>query len=135
MNEKVKRFLQNYGLLVFGVLFIGMMWRDHLNDPVDLTRMGTKGYGHNGAFEFQTTAFAVVVELLVAYAVLRPWSYQQSWGRALSALIMLVPWLMLNLVLLMHAGGIAALHVMWLLSLSGVVLMALLVSVCSKFFR
>ena len=47
-------------------------------------------------------------------AILRPWSYDRSWGRALVAWILLAPWNALSMIMSMHQGGIIVLHWMWL---------------------
>ncbi|MGL4768165.1 MAG: ADP-ribosylglycohydrolase family protein [Formosimonas sp.] len=131
---KTKWFVRNYGLLLLGILFIGMMWRDYLNDPFDPTRGGTNSYGHNSDGVFSSLSVAVGLELLVAYAIVRPWSYRRSWGRALCALCLAVPWTMLSLLVTMHAGGVVALHALWMLCLSGVLGLVFLGSLLNEVF-
>ena len=43
-------------------------------------------------------------EIIVLLAILRPWSYRRSWGRALLAFAVLSPWLLLWGAVGLHAG-------------------------------
>jgi hypothetical protein len=55
-------------------------------------------------------------ELGVLVAILRPWSYQKSWGRALGALGACLPLTFFALLLTMHAGSVASVHALWMLT-------------------
>ena len=46
---------------------------------------------------------------------------RRNWGRALGALALLVPWTGLSIVMTMHAGGIVALHALWLMLVAVIV--------------
>lgn len=72
---------------------------------------------HNGAGDLKTFVVMALVELAVVTVILRPWSYDRSWGRALGALVVLVPWTLLFLIMLIHSGGVMLWHVRWLLGL------------------
>jgi peptidoglycan/LPS O-acetylase OafA/YrhL len=65
-------------------------------------------------------------ELLMAVALLRPWSYDRSWGRAIATVALFLPWTFLNVAFLIHSGGIMATHAVFLVVvlLSAVVLTA-----------
>jgi hypothetical protein len=85
-----------------------------LSDPPAPSLQRGDSYGYNLPGELGRTVVVMVAELLVLIAVLRPWSYRHSWGRALLALLLLTPWALLNFVATMHSGRIAAVHVFWL---------------------
>lgn len=96
-----------------------LMTRSYLQDPYDPSRTGTSAYGHNHQGALLHGLGLSLVELIVLLAVLRPWSYLRAWPRALGALALLVPWTGLSALLTMHAGGVVALHLAWLLVLVG----------------
>jgi hypothetical protein len=92
----------------------GLMIRSWSNDPYDPTLVGTARYGHNHEGALVDGLEITLVELAVLLAILRPWSYARSWGRALVALALLLPWTALSMLLMMHQGGILVLHTLWL---------------------
>ena len=99
-----------------------MMARDWAADPYDPSLVGTSSYGHNGEGALVDMLAMSAIELAVLVAILRPWSYDRSWGRALLAAALLLPWTAVSMMLSMHAGGIVLLHFMWLfLALVGLV--------------
>ena len=69
---------------------------------------------HNRSGDLPFFLGLMSAELAVLLAVLRPWSYHHSWGRALSAALLITPWLFLGVVVLIHSGGIMVAHVLWL---------------------
>ena len=73
-----------------------------------------------------TPPTVLVSVLVIVSAILRPWTYRRNWGRALGALALLVPWTGLSIVMTMHAGGIVALHALWLMLVAVIVFVALL---------
>lgn len=106
--------VRNYGLLSLWLLAVGLMCHDYVKDPYDPTLTGTAAYGHNGKGALQTMLVLSVVELIVLYLILQPWSYRRSWWRPLLALVLLVPWTFLSMVASMHADGVSVLHWLWL---------------------
>jgi len=58
------------------------------------------------------------MELAVLYVILRPWSFRASWGRALLASLLFLPWTGVCGMAVMHSGGFFVLHVFWLLVVS-----------------
>ena len=99
-------------LPVFWVLTAGLMARDWARDPYVESR--SRDYGHNHEGALVDGLVFTLVELAVLVAILRPWSYERSWGRALVALALLVPWAGISMISTMHAGGIVVLHFMWI---------------------
>ena len=89
------------------------MVRAYLGDPPDPARVGTAAYGHNHPGALLHGVLLSLSELILLYAVLRPWSYRRSWGRALAALALLLAWLIVAAVLALHAGPVLALHLFW----------------------
>ncbi len=71
-------------------------------------------YFANGPGELQRTITWLSVEVLILAAVLRPWSYRNAWLRASLALVLFVPWLIINLIIGQHGGSMNAAHVAWL---------------------
>lgn len=57
-----------------------------------------------------------LIELMVLYVVIRPWSYQNSWPRALLTLVLAVPWTLISGVAFVF-GGHSGLHFCWMLCL------------------
>jgi hypothetical protein len=66
-------------------------------------------------------------EMLLLYAVLRPWSYRRSWGRAGLAALLLLPWVLFNL-LFLHQGPAMGMHTLWLLAMEIALIRAMIVS-------
>src|SRR5688572_6692398 len=113
----------------------GLMTRSWLNDPYDPTLEGTDRYGHNHEGALVDGLGITLVELAVLLAILRPWSYERSWGRAMVAVALLLPWTALSMFLTMHQGGIFVLHWLWLVVVVLVVASALLGSLVASYRR
>ena len=95
------------------VLTAVMMVRDWSDDPYDPLLEGTRRYGHNSDDALANGLVLTFLELAAFVAILRPWSYDRSWRRALVAVVLLAPWTTLSMVMTMHAGGIAFVHFAW----------------------
>jgi hypothetical protein len=105
------------GLLLLWLLVVALMVNDWRLDPYDPSVVAEHPYGHNHAGALLDGVRATLVELAVVYAVLRPWSYRRSWGRSLAALALLLPWTCFSVLIAIHAGGIAVLHLLWVAAL------------------
>ena len=81
-------------------------------------------YGHNHAGDLNVVLMTMAVEITVLFLILRPLSYNLSWGRVLLALILAVPLALLSLISTMHAGFVIFTHAMWCLIM--VVMLAVL---------
>jgi hypothetical protein len=92
-----------------------LMARSWAGDPHDPALEGTDRYGHNHDGALADGVVFTVIELAVLLAILRPWSYDRSWGRSLAATVLLLPMTALSMLMSMHAGGIIGLHFTWLL--------------------
>ena len=106
----------NFSLLLYGLLLVGLMYLDYRHDPPNPALMGTATYGHNAVGEFERNVIRAVLELMILYLILRPWSYQHSWERPLVALILFLPWTCLHLINI-HVGGVTTIHGLGLLLL------------------
>jgi hypothetical protein len=108
------------GVFLPWAAWVGLVWlmvRDWQRDPYNPALEGTAAYGHNLDGVQLTGPLLSGLELALAFLILRPWSYQRSWVRALIALALLSPWALVNTVVILHLGGIGMLHVMWLWTL------------------
>ena len=94
-----------------------LMVRDYVADPYNPSLQGTDAYGHNSEGSLLPALGITVIELAVVYLILRPWSYRRSWLRAGIAFVIYLPWTGLSGFMCMHAGGIFAIHFLWLASL------------------
>jgi hypothetical protein len=111
------RFLKHYGLLLlWGLTAIAMKIKGLLH-PFDSTQLDDFGDPTGipqGAvfYGIGITTFAVAL----LYLILRPWSYQRSWKRALCALMVSVPWCVwvTFLASVMGRAGILGLHAVWM---------------------
>jgi hypothetical protein len=92
--------------------------RDAALDPHDPSRIGTAQYGHNSEGILAVVLPLTVVELAVALAILRPASYHAAWPRAGAAFLVFAAWSVVSLMATMHAGGVLALHALWVLALA-----------------
>ena len=90
------------------------MVRDWIIDPYNSALAGAARYGHNHSGALGEGLAACFIELVLLVALLRPWSFDRSWGRALGALALTLPWTVFSMVITMHAGGIVAIHFLWL---------------------
>ena len=133
MMIRLKIIFKNAGLLMLALFFAYAMHQNfYVSDPYNPSLHGTSAYGHNSQGILRSMLTFLVIELLVAYATIRPWSYQRSWKRALLAFIITVPWMMLMGMATMHSGGVGFLHFLWLFVLSAVFFIMFWVSVLSK---
>jgi hypothetical protein len=90
-----------------------------------------KQYGMNWPSDARRTLVILSVEVLVLYAVLRPWSYNASWSRAAIAFVLFASWTVLGGIGTMHSGRIGAWHWGWLLLVTLALLVASVVSAVS----
>jgi hypothetical protein len=110
------KILQNYGLAFMWLVTAFLMVRDDLNDPYNPNLEGIASYGHNHQGALWQTMLITLLELAVLYAILRPWSYRRSWGRAVAALALFLPVAAFSMLMTMHAGGILSIHFFWLVA-------------------
>jgi hypothetical protein len=99
------------GFWALGVAFFSLRY---LLNPQDPTLEGIQRYGHTYASELAHVLRLTAAEIPVAAALLRPWNYRRSWGRALTAATLLAPWLLLRAGVGMHAGPATHAHTLWL---------------------
>jgi hypothetical protein len=96
-------------------------------DPPDLLPPGEPPYGHNTPEILGRTVIITLIELGLLYRILRPWSFDRSIGRVVGAMVLFLPWGVLNLLISMHAGGVFLWHMVWLVAVK-LILVGLLLS-------
>lgn len=96
---------------------VALMVRSHLLDPFDPRRQGTAVYGHNPEGALRVGLTAITIELALAFLVIRPW-LRPAVGRSTIGLLLAAPCAVLSMLMTMHAGGIVALHFLWMALLS-----------------
>lgn len=70
----------------------------------------------------------MMIEIMMMYLILRPWSYQRSAARALVALVLSLPWTLFSMAVSMHASSAVFLHWMWLVVIDCVIVICGVVS-------
>jgi hypothetical protein len=86
------------------------------------------GRGQNWAGDLEQVAVVGAVEVIVLLAILRPWSYRRSWGRAFGAAVLYGLYGLLSFVAGMHSGSIVGMHELWLLAIAATMVVSALVS-------
>lgn len=69
------------------------------------------------------------VEISVLVSILRPFPYRHSLGRLIVACILWWPWSIASLGAVLHQPPVVGFHAMWVLLVSGLLLVALLVNI------
>ena len=72
-------------------------------------------YGMNWPGDLREDLWDTAVEAAVLVLLLRPWSFRDSIGRLVLALVLFLPWTLFNLLVGMHSGPIGNAHELWLL--------------------
>lgn len=101
-------------------------------DPYDPALTGTARYGHDHDGALAQLLPLCLVEFAVLQLVLVPGDPQRRIGRAVVALVLLVPWTLGSLVLTMHQGGVVAAHALWLLAASAGVFVTLVARIVRR---
>jgi hypothetical protein len=104
-------------LLCWFGLIVLLMVRAMRLDPGPTGLPGDLPNVHNRTGDLSSILLQMSLELLVLTVILRPWSYYRSWGRALTALVLCIPWTLIFMALLIHAGSVMVLHVVWLIGI------------------
>ena len=107
------------------------MLLDMRHDPGPTGRVGDLPNLHNRPGDLQHYLIMSLTELVLVLLILRPWSFDRSWRRALMVLVPLVPWTLLHLLVLIHSGGVMVLHFFWLAGLLVAMLLLAIVSATS----
>jgi hypothetical protein len=112
------------GLFMLWATTAAWMVLDYRADPPDPTRSGPQTYGHNHDGALTIGLVMTVAELGLVIALLRPWSYERSWGRSLAMVMVLLPWLVFSTLMAIHAGGVLGIHLAWVAALLLIALVA-----------
>jgi len=129
----LRRALRLGGLPCLWLAFAVMMVRNYLGDPYDPSLEGSAAYGHNQAGALLQGLGLSLSELIIISGILRPWSYDRSWGRGIAASAILLPSTALAILSMMHSGGVFALHALWLIIiLVGVLALTIVSTVASR---
>jgi hypothetical protein len=127
--KTIWRITRIIGLAVLGLAFILLMVRDYaVLDPPTLLPPGEPPYGHNTPGILSRTVIITLIELGLLYCILRPWSFDRSVGRVVATIVLFLPWLTLNVLISMHAGGVFIWHLLWLMAVN-LILVGLLVGI------
>lgn len=124
-------------LTTFGALsavFAFLIYRDYfITDPLNLELTGTERYGHNSAGDFQQYILMILIEFVIIAAVLTPYSFSRFyWIRLLLLQFLFGGWMILTAVAGMHAGGVHALHTLYLLGVNAVIFILLAASIAAE---
>lgn len=111
---------------------VTLMVLDARSDPFNPALEGTARYGHNHDGALTQMALWALVELVLLHVVLAPGSPARPVWRAVLALLGFLAWTLFNLVLLMHQGGIVALHAMWLLAVVLCIIVTLIARIVNR---
>jgi hypothetical protein len=95
---------------------VSLMVLNWQRDPFDPTLTGTASYGHNHDGALAEMALWALAELVVLHLVLAPGAPAAGTWRAVAALLGFGVWTLFSLMITMHAGGIVALHALWLMA-------------------
>jgi fatty acid desaturase len=102
------------------------MWQDYLGDPGLVDK-----YGYNSPNEYWMRLKFGLIELIFLYLMLNPWMTQLVILRILVALVICFCWTCLFGLASMHGGGMATIHLLWLLAVN----IALLAGLFGKMFQ
>lgn len=119
---------------VWSVLFVYLIYQDFfVADPFNPELSGTIRYGHNGAGDFQRHAGLLLIEFLVLTVVLLPFSFNRFyWVRLLILQAAFGCWLFMLAIAGMHAGGVHALHAVYLLGVNFIIFVLLVATVIAE---
>jgi hypothetical protein len=96
--------------VAYWTLVVGFVVATYSAYPPDPDLRDTASYGHTAPGELRVDLIVMALEIAVFAALLRPWSYARSWGRALVSLGVLTPWLVFLLAVGIHAGPPIRVH-------------------------
>lgn len=89
----------------------GMMWAASGGTETD---PAGRMYGRNWPGDLQNLIKTSLCEIVLLWLVLRPWSFNRSWGRVLAAAALFTPYVALRMLAGMHGGPIISAHDIWL---------------------
>lgn len=95
---------------------VSLMALNWQRDPFDPALTGTASYGHNHDGALSEMALWALAELVVLHLVLAPGAPTAGTWRAVAALLGFGVWTLFSLMITMHAGGVVALHALWLMA-------------------
>lgn len=101
------------------LIFCALMARDFfvLDNPAARPITEQHQYGLNRPGIFRLMISMMIAEIVALFLILRPQSYNLSWGRVLTGLLLSIPLAIFGLLSTFHAGGVIFLHAYWCLSL------------------
>jgi hypothetical protein len=100
-------------VLGWTVLAVVLMVLSAMSDGI--AQRGSRAYGQNLPGELTRNLLMMAVEAMVLLSILRPWSFRNSWGRALIAWLIVTPYALLYVAVTMHSGPITTAHAFWLI--------------------
>lgn len=106
---------------------------EYARHPYDPSLGGPALLGRSHPGELTLVLVSIALETVVLALVLRPWSWQRSWRRAVTAFALFTPWLGFWHALSLGSGPVTGTHVLVLLVLwLGLALLAALSSVAFR---
>ena len=98
-------------LLLAALLLLHTLWARQTGryDP------NSHAYGANWPGDVARTLLAGMGEVVLWTLIMRPWSYQHSWGRAAAASVLFLIWGCVTLFLCLHCGTVTGGRGVWLL--------------------
>jgi hypothetical protein len=97
--------------------FAVWMYVAYQRDPYDPA--STRRYGNNGEGAFEHHLVMSLVALVIVTALLQPWRRAPERILQAAAVLATFLWAFVRMLLLMHAGSVAGVHLLWCLALFG----------------
>ena len=114
----LRRFLPLSPLFAWALYCLTRMVLGARRDPGPSGLSGDLPNWHNRDGDLSFFVTLLIVELAVVLFILRPSTYQRSWGRALSATATVTVWTIPFLLTILHSGNVMVSHVVWLLGVA-----------------
>jgi len=128
---------KTYSFIVLWLVNLVWMYQSYLSaPPIRAVRANSDilTYGRNLEGEFQGNVVLSLIEIAILHLIIRPWSFNQSVGRVLVALVLLLPWAVLLAFVNLHTGQISKIHWVWLFLVSVIVIVIFVVDFLIKVF-
>ncbi len=128
---EICRYVRTYSLLGLWVIAVSLVVsRYQPNSSPQPTY-----YASDTIFSVSVVLGVMLVELVVLYLLLKPWKRPTSaWG-SLGAFVLFTPWAMLSSIFAMHGSNAVILHVFWLWVVEIFLVIYILFSVVSSYWK
>ncbi len=93
------------------------------------TEVTSQYYAANTLETFTQIVACSILEIAILYLILRPWSYRAaSWWRAAIALCLLTPWMLVLMVMSLHASDVVFIHGLWTIAIELILIVTTVIS-------